>query len=61
MSKHHHVAVLAGDGIGPEVMKEAVRAVDAAADRCACRLGQYGMLPHDLLADLGALFAEHDR
>lgn len=34
MSKHHHVAVLAGDGIGPEVMKEAVRAVDAAADRC---------------------------
>ena len=33
----------------------------AAADRCARRLGQYGMLPHDLLADLGAIFAENYR
>ena len=33
----------------------------AAADRCAERLGQYGMLPHDILTDLGALFAENCR
>ena len=33
----------------------------AAADQCAKRLGQYGMLPHDLFADLGALFAAAER
>ncbi|OUN75716.1 NAD(P)H-hydrate dehydratase [Faecalibacterium sp. An58] len=33
----------------------------AAADRTAARLGQYGMLPHDILADLGGLFAENGR
>lgn len=32
-----------------------------AADRCAARLGQAGMLPHDILADLGAIFAEKGR
>ncbi len=31
----------------------------AAADRAAKRLGQYGMLPHDIFYDLGQLFAEH--
>ena len=33
----------------------------AAADRCAARLGQTGMLPHDILADLCALFGANDR
>lgn len=33
----------------------------AAADRTAQRLGQYGMLPHDIFADLGQLFAENGR
>lgn len=33
----------------------------AAADRCSTRLGQYGMLPHDILVDLGHIFAENER
>ncbi len=33
----------------------------AAADRTAARLGQYGMLPHDIFADLGRMFAENGR
>lgn len=33
----------------------------AAADRCAARLGQYAMLPHDLFYDLGRILAEHGR
>ena len=33
----------------------------AAADRAAARYGEYGMLPHDLLPELGTLFAEHER
>ncbi len=32
--KTHHIAVLAGDGIGPEVMNEALRVMRAAAKRC---------------------------
>lgn len=32
-----------------------------AADRCAARLGQAGMLPHDILADLGSIFAQNHR
>lgn len=33
----------------------------AAADRAAARRGEAGMLPHDLLAELGTLFAENGR
>ena len=33
----------------------------AAADQCAKRLGQYGMLPHDIFIDLGAIFAAAER
>ncbi|MCI2047728.1 MAG: NAD(P)H-hydrate dehydratase [Faecalibacterium sp.] len=33
----------------------------AAADLSAKRLGQYGMLPHDIFSDLGRLFAESGR
>ncbi len=33
----------------------------AAADRAAAQHGEYGMLPHDLFAALGTLFAENDR
>ena len=32
-TRTHHVAVLAGDGIGPEVMAEALKVMDAAAKR----------------------------
>ena len=33
----------------------------AAADRAAAVHGEYGMLPHDILPELGRLFAEHQR
>ena len=33
----------------------------AAADRAAKRLGEYGMLPHDILPELGQMFAENHR
>ena len=33
----------------------------AAADRSAAKRGEYGMLPHDILPELGALFAENQR
>ena len=33
----------------------------AAADRTAAVLGEYGMLPHDILPQLGRIFAEHQR
>lgn len=34
----HKIAVLAGDGIGPEVMAEALKVLDAAGERCGFRL-----------------------
>ena len=34
MSEHpHHIAVLAGDGIGPEVMAEALKVLDAVSSK----------------------------
>ena len=33
----------------------------SAADRAAAKRGEYGMLPHDILPELGALFAENQR
>ena len=33
----------------------------AAADRAAAALGEYGMLPHDILSQLGWIFAENHR
>lgn len=33
MSKNYHIAVLAGDGIGPEVMAEALKVMDAVAQK----------------------------
>ena len=33
MTRNHRIAVLAGDGIGPEVMREALRVLDAAASK----------------------------
>ena len=56
------VSGLAACGLpAPEAAACAVWLHGAAADRTAVRLGQYGMLPHDLLADLGRIFAEHYR
>ena len=37
MNETKRVAVLAGDGIGPEVMREALRVLDAAEERCGFR------------------------
>ena len=55
-------AGLAACGLpAPEAAACAVWLHGAAADRTALRLGQYGMLPHDILADLGAIFAENYR
>jgi len=31
------------------------------ADRAAAVHGEYGMLPHDILPELGRMFAEHQR
>ena len=33
----------------------------AAADRAAAKLGEYGMLPHDILPELGRMFAKNHR
>ena len=33
----------------------------AAADRAAAKHGEYGMLPHDILPELGGMFAENGR
>ena len=56
------VSGLAACGLpAPEAAACAVWLHGAAADRTAKRLGQYGMLPHDILTDLGEIFAEHDR
>ncbi|USD37408.1 3-isopropylmalate dehydrogenase [Ferrimonas sp. SCSIO 43195] len=45
MSRQHRIAVLAGDGIGPEVMAEAIKVLQAAS-------GQFGFTldyhPHDI-------------
>lgn len=56
------IAGLAAQGLSP--LDAAVCGVwlhGAAADQCAKRLGQYGMLPHDIFTDLGALFAAAGR
>ena len=56
------IAGLAAQGLSP--LDAAVCGVwlhGAAADECAKRLGQYGMLPHDIFADLGAIFAAGER
>ena len=39
----------------------AVHLHGAAADRTAAVHGEYGMLPHDILPELGRMFAEHQR
>ncbi len=56
-------AAFLGQGLDP-LYYAAVCAVwlhGAAADRCAARLGQYGMLPHDILYDLGTIFVNSGR
>ena len=56
------IAGLAAQGLPP--LDAAVCGVwlhGAAADQCAKRLGQYGMLPHDIFTDLGAIFAAGER
>ena len=38
MSKNYHIAVLPGDGIGPEVMTQALKVLDAVRNRFAMRI-----------------------
>lgn len=38
MSKNYHIAVLPGDGIGPEVMTRALKVLDAVRNRFAMRI-----------------------
>lgn len=38
MSKNYHIAVLPGDGIGPEVMAQALKVLDAIRNRLTCAL-----------------------
>ena len=52
MSKNYKVAVLPGDGIGPEVMKEAVRVLDAVAEK-------FGFSTEKEWADVGGIAYDH--
>ena len=38
MSKNYHIAVLPGDDIGPEVMTQALKVLDAVRNRFAMRI-----------------------
>lgn len=38
MSKNYHIAVLPGDGIGPEVMAQALKVLDAIRNRFNMRI-----------------------
>lgn len=38
MSKNYHIAVLPGDGIGPEVMTQALKVLNAVRNRFAMRI-----------------------
>ena len=71
MSRTHHIAVIAGDGIGKEVMPEGLRAVQAAARRfglplefhtfdwahCDYYLQHGKMMPDDWKAQLSGMDA----
>ena len=50
--KNYKIAVLPGDGIGPEVMKEAVRVLDAVANR-------FGFSTEKEWADVGGIAYDH--
>ena len=52
MSKNYKIAILPGDGIGPEVMKEAVRVLDAVSDR-------FGFKVEREWADVGGIAYDH--
>ena len=54
-------ALLAGRLPAFEAASCAVYLHGAAADRAAAVHGEYGMLPHDILPELGRMFAEHQR
>lgn len=38
MSKNYHIAVLPGDGIGPEVMTQALKVLEAVRSRFAMKI-----------------------
>ncbi|STQ81926.1 3-isopropylmalate dehydrogenase [Hafnia alvei] len=38
MSQTHHIAVLPGDGIGPEIMAQAYKVIDAVRQRFGLRI-----------------------
>ena len=56
------IAGLAAQGLAPAQAAVCVVYLHGlAADRCAARLSQQGMLPEDILADLCALYLENGR
>lgn len=56
------VAAFAAQGVEPAMAAVcAVHLHGLAADKTAARLSQYAMLPSELLVDLTAIFAEHQR
>ena len=44
MSKNYHIAVLPGDGIGPEVMTQALKVLDAAGENVSTNLSMEQMI-----------------
>ena len=56
------IGAFAAQGVEPgDAAASAVHLHGLAADRTAARLSQYGMLPHEILPDLAAIFAENGR
>ena len=45
MSRNYNLAILPGDGTGPEVVKEGMRVISAAADKFGFK---YDETPYDL-------------
>jgi 3-isopropylmalate dehydrogenase len=70
MSKSYHIAVIPGDGTGPEVVKEGIRALEAVSRRCHVDfqfkqfdiggeryLADGTLLPEDMLDELRSMDA----
>ncbi len=62
MAQAHRVAIIAGDGVGPEVVHEGLRVLRATADRFGLEIGitslRGGATPTD---ELGGLVVEQLR
>jgi 3-isopropylmalate dehydrogenase len=52
MSKNYHIAVLPGDGIGPEVMAQALKVLEAVRTRFAMKISTSH---HDVVGSLSII------